>query len=271
MALPKSVSPETAKLINNEIVNTAKFSYVIAHEFKVHQQVVAKIAKLVLGTRLFNEREKIALAKLYKDYQELLKQGLGKLEAFSILHVNTNCGWKILNRYQPQDQNDNVASEASNSTEIVSDELNVPVSLEADNTTTQAYNNETVEAKAIEPQHEEALDIIVINDIENSSSSSPNSKNPPRKSLGALNYLLSNPSTSSANTKDSLRTQSHLRCKPMEEGGGSGGGGNEFLPANADHLIHLNYQGMAISYQSNLSPEQSIITILRELSGGLKL
>ena len=57
----------------------------------------------------------------------------------------------------------------------------------------------------------------------------------------------------------------------MEEGGGSDGGGNEFSAPNADHLIHLNYQGMAISYQSNLSPEQSIIMILKEISGGFKL
>ena len=270
MALLKQVSAETAKLINDEIVNTAKFSFVIAHEFQVHQSVVAKIAKSVLGSRLFNEREKIALAKLYKDYQELLKQGLKKEETFAILHINKNCGWKILNRYQPQDQNDNAASEASNSTEIVSEELKMPVSLEADNSTTQACNNETVEAKAIDPQHEEDLDIIVINDIEDGSCS-PNTKNPPHRSLGALNYLLSNPSTSSANTKEPLMPQSHLICKPMEEGGGSDGGGNEFSAPNADHLIHLNYQGMAISYQSNLSPEQSIIMILKEISEGFKL
>lgn len=65
MALPTKVSEETAKLIRNEIVNTAKFSFVIAYEFKVNQTVVAREAKSVLGSRLFEEREKIALRKLY--------------------------------------------------------------------------------------------------------------------------------------------------------------------------------------------------------------
>ena len=262
--------PTTAKLIRNEIVNTAKFSFVIAYEFKVNQTVVAREAKSVLGSRLFEEREKIALRKLYEDYQELLNQGVGKEESFSILHINRNCGWKILNKYKSQEQEIDSPSEVANCAEITPDATNIPVSVEADNTTTKAGNDETVEAEAFEhSNNNEDLDIIVIDEAEDTSRKL-STTNQPRRSLGALNYLLSNQHTPLANTKGTPMTKEHLSCNPIEDGDDSGGGGNEFLPI-ANNLIHLNYQGVAISYHSNLSPEKSIVTILRELNGGLKL